>query len=147
MQVINIKFLKAEIKRLKNKAQDPKNMQPTVEVGYTQSYAIFVHEVPAKHAEGKQWKYLETPARQLTSVLAKIIKDVTLKTGSLRQGLLLAGLRLQRASQEIVPIDTAALKASAYTAFAEDAPAAAAAARAKSDQLRASVIEKRAKGK
>lgn len=145
MKVTNIKVLRRKIQKMRDAASNPKETHPMVQVGYTQSYAVHVHEIQARHKAGKQWKYLEAPARSLASTLVQIVKDVVRQTGSLRKGLLLAGLRLQRESQKIVPIDTAALKASAYTAYEEEADAAAAAARSKSDQLKAAVLAKRAK--
>lgn len=45
-------------------------------VGYTQDYAIFVHEdLEARHAPGKIAKFLETPARQNNAELLSIIKS------------------------------------------------------------------------
>lgn len=44
-------------------------------VGYTAGYAIFVHEdLEAQHAEGKQAKFLEGPARELAPQLVEIIR-------------------------------------------------------------------------
>lgn len=111
----------------------------TVLVGYTQSYALKVHEdLEAHHKPGKKAKYLEAPARRLARVLTKIVVDVYLRTKSLSQGILAAGLRLQRESQEIVPVDTSALKASAFTAFESGANAAAAKAYQRSQAIRRS---------
>lgn len=46
-----------------------------VAVGYTQSYAIFVHEnLNARHKPGKIAKYLETPARIHRKKLLAIVK-------------------------------------------------------------------------
>lgn len=87
-------------------------------VGYTANYAIFVHEdLTARHAPGKTAKYLEHPYREMINnrEMSRIVTRVIQKTGSLRQGLLTAGLRLQRESQKIVPIDTGFLRASAFT--------------------------------
>lgn len=85
-----------------------------VRVGYTANYALIVHEdMEAKHPNGGNAKYLEKPFRELDlfSTILKVIK----KKGSLRQALTIAGLRLQRASQKQVPVDTSFLKASAFT--------------------------------
>ena len=43
------------------------------------------------------------------------LKQSTITTGSLEKGLVLAGLRLQRDSQKLVPVDTGNLKGSAFT--------------------------------
>jgi len=85
-------------------------------VGYSASYAVHVHEdMNAKHNEGQKAKYLEQPAREIQGELGTIIKGVVKGGGSVIQGLLVAGLRLQRESQKLVPVDTGNLKASAFT--------------------------------
>lgn len=63
-----------------------------------------------------QAKFLEQPARELsTTILPDIVKRALEKKKTLAQGLLLAGLRLQRESMLLVPVDTGNLKASAFT--------------------------------
>jgi len=100
-------------------------------VGYTASYALYVHENIEMKLKGKlrpkgrgkfwdpqgrgQAKFLEEPARRLTPELGKIVAQVTKETHDLRQGLLAAGLRLQRESQRVCPVDTGNLKNSAFT--------------------------------
>jgi IS1 family transposase len=109
----------------------------SVVVGYTQKYALYVHEdLNARHAPGKQAKYLEDPARRLRHELAAIVQKVYLKTRSIAQSLLMAGLRLQRESQMIVPVDTSALRASAFTALEKDVDTESKAAFARSQALR-----------
>lgn len=96
-------------------AKAKKDAKASVSVGYTAAYAIFVHEnLQARHTKG-QAKYLEQPARQMRGELGDGIK-ADLKTGmTMSQALLRAGLRLQRASQKLVPVDTGNLKGSAFT--------------------------------
>lgn len=103
-----------------------------VAVGYTQSYAIYVHEnvemklrgkPRRKPAKGVYWgprgqaKFLEQPARELSNSgeVARIIMAALEQRKTLAQALLLAGLRIQRESMGKVPIDTGALRASAFT--------------------------------
>lgn len=89
----------------------------SVVVGYTQAYAIHVHEnLEAIHPVG-QAKYLEEPARQMSGdgTFSGIVFGAVNKGKTLMQGLLMAGLRLQRDSQKLVPVDTGALKGSAFT--------------------------------
>lgn len=87
----------------------------SVVVGFTAAYALFVHEnLEAKHTVG-QAKFLEQPARTLRRELAQIISDAVKKGRTLLQGLLLAGLRLQREAQNLAPVDTGALRNSAFT--------------------------------
>lgn len=137
--------LRRKLEQLKKKAADN---NVSVVVGYTQFYGLYVHETPpekAKHAAGKSWKFLEFPARRLAKELADIVVTVYKKTGTLCKGLLMAGLRLQRASQEMVPIDTAALKASAYTAYEADKEQAYAQAHLRSEAVRVSELARREK--
>ena len=62
-------------------------------------------------------KFLEGPARQLTNdgTLASIVKTAMLRGATMLKALLLAGLRLQRESQEVVPAEHGDLKRSAFT--------------------------------
>ena len=115
MKVEGLERLKSKISELRKKSK--KENDVGVVVGYSQKYAMAVHEVPSTHKKGKQWKYLITPFRQLGSsgVLGRIVVEEVKKSGSVTAGLLLAGLRVQRDSQQIVPVDTSALKASAFT--------------------------------
>lgn len=97
----------------------------SVITGFTQSYALFVHEnMTAQHAPGKRAKYLEEPARRLSNegTLGRIVEQVYRKTKDMGKALLIAGLRIQREAQRIVPIDTGALKASAFTVIEKQPP-------------------------
>jgi hypothetical protein len=88
----------------------------TATVGFTASYAIYVHEdLQANHPNGGQAKFLEQPARALRQELGKIIIDMMLKKKTLSQAVLVAALRLQRESQKLCPVDTGYLRASAFT--------------------------------
>ena len=92
-----------------------KDRDKQVVVGYTASYAIFVHEnLEVRHPTG-QAKFLEQPLRELRSELIDMVKQAVRKGATLVQGLLMAGLRLQRESQQLCPVDTGALRASAFT--------------------------------
>ncbi len=62
-----------------------------------------------------QAKFLEQPARELKREFSKIIVTACSRGAKLEQALLMAGLRLQRESQQLVPVDTGNLKASAFT--------------------------------
>jgi hypothetical protein len=109
----------------------------SVFVGYTQKYAIYVHEVPAYHEVGND-KFLERPARTLQRELGDIVRKVARRGGTLKQGLVMAGLRLQRESQKQCPVDTGALKASAFTATEEKLEQTAAMAFLRSERVRQS---------
>lgn len=67
-----------------------------------------------------QNKFLEQPFRELHDELYDTIFQVTKSLGmakghGLDKGLMVAGMRLQRESQELVPVDTGNLKSSAFT--------------------------------
>ncbi len=107
-------------------------------VGFNASYAIFVHEniemkgrgkkrvgtrADGSQRKGRYWdpqgrgqaKFLEQPAREMQGELARVIRDSVRGGASLIQALLIAGLRLQRAAQKLVPVDSGNLKGSAFT--------------------------------
>lgn len=93
----------------------------SVIVGYQTNYALRVHEDEemqrrreARDGVG-QWKYLEEPFRKMSPEIKRIIRTTRKATGSTLQGMLIAGMRLQRESQKLVPIDTGNLKGSAFT--------------------------------
>lgn len=106
----------------------------SVVVGYTAAYAIYVHEAKMvlkgkprprrrKRNRGRFWdpqgraqsKFLEAPARLMVTELGRVVAETYKSTGRIEDGLLLAGLRLQAASQRLVPVDTGNLKNSAFT--------------------------------
>jgi hypothetical protein len=97
--------------------REQRETHPSVIVGYEGvNYAVYVHEnLEARHAPGTQAKYLEQPAREKQNVLAQIIVDAVRNGAPLLTALYLAGLRLQRESQLIVPIATGELRHSAFT--------------------------------
>lgn len=84
-------------------------------VGFAQDYAIFVHEKTGVYHAVGQAKFLEKPARYLNKEIVRIIKNALLAGMTLARAVILAGLRLQREAQTLTPVDTGALRASAYT--------------------------------
>ena len=86
-------------------------------VGYTANYAVHVHEIDKNYRNGKKWKYLERPTRDLlnSGELAGIIATSYRGGARLEQALYLAALRIQRESQLLAPLDTGNLKGSAFT--------------------------------
>lgn len=62
-----------------------------------------------------QPKFLTDPARNLQEELGRIVAEALLTGATMATALLRAGLRLQRESQQLVPVDTGNLKASAFT--------------------------------
>lgn len=114
----------------------------TVVVGYSQSYALEVHErTDVQHKVG-QAKYLEEAARNNAHNVSNSIRQAGID--KLPETLLKAGLLIQRESQKLVPVDTSALKASAFTTMEEDLDRVATESRSKAEALRLSVLAKRA---
>ena len=123
-----LKKLRQQFNELRAEAE--RNKDPSVVVGYTANYALYVHESVGMKLKGKprpnnkgmfwdpqgtaQAKFLEAPARTLQPELARIVRDVTRKTNDLEQGLLAAGMRLKRESQKLCPVNTGNLKGSAF---------------------------------
>lgn len=111
----------AEVSGVKQLAEQLKNLSDSlgvkvnVAVGYTQNYAVYVHENLEAHHEIGQAKFLEQPFRELSPELYKQIADDVRAGMTLEQAMLRAGLRLQRESQKLCPVDTGALKNSAFT--------------------------------
>jgi len=89
----------------------------SVVVGYTAAYALPVHEntTATFQRPGAEAKFLEKPAREMQGQVAGYIEQAWKQGKTTTDGLMVAGLHLQRKSQEIVPIDTGNLRASAFT--------------------------------
>lgn len=103
----------------KLKGRERKYDGPAVRVGYTQVYAIYVHEDMEAHHPVGQAKYLEQPVRTMVSEISAVVNAALARGATLTQALLMGGLRLQRESQLLVPVDTGALKGSAFTRLEE----------------------------
>lgn len=128
--------LNAKLQAMAAKAQ--REGDPVVAVGYTAAYALYVHENmeiwppgmrlagqprSGRRGKGYYWdpqgkarpKFLESPLREFRQELANIVVVALSRGKTMAQALLLAGLRLQRESQQLVPVDTGTLRASAFT--------------------------------
>lgn len=140
-----IKNLKSLMTKLDARvASAIKTQGVSVVVGYTAAYAVYVHEMipgqprpPMSDAQrramfakirenerrghvpwGKgQPKFLEQPARQMSNdgTFALMIHQALQRGRTVAQALLACGLRLQRESMKLCPIDTGNLRASAFT--------------------------------
>lgn len=84
-------------------------------VAFAQNYAIPVHERTGVHHPVGQAKFLEKPARALRGELTRIIRQALLFGIDLPRAILMACLKLQREAQLLTPVDTGALRASAYS--------------------------------
>ena len=70
---------------------------------------------PVPKAPEQSAKFLEGPARMFAKQIGDIVASAVKGGKTLAQALLLGGLFLQRKSQEIAPVDTGAMRASAFT--------------------------------
>ena len=128
--IVNLTSLLRKLEKIERHSKKVNN--GSVIVGYSASYAVYVHEnVEEKWrgrprrspSKGNYWdpagrgrsKFLEYPARTIQRELGTIIAETTKRGASVMQALLIAGMRLQRESQLLVPVDTGNLKASAFT--------------------------------
>jgi hypothetical protein len=135
------KFSKT-IKRLKLKVR--KTVNSRVSVGFSQRYALFVHEdLTAKHPRGGQAKFLETPSRQLGPQLSNIIRQVVQSGNTLLEGQLAAGEVLLNAATDLTPIDTGALRLSGFVSDSKNEQAAAQAAFQRSESHRTATLSNR----
>ena len=113
---MNIKNVKKLIAKLKAKA-DGAASQPKVSVvvGFTATYALYVHEnLEAIHPNGEA-KFLENAANSTSDKVASVIEKAAAAGKPLEQCLLLGGLIIQADAQKRCPVDTGALKGSAFT--------------------------------
>jgi hypothetical protein len=112
-----IEGLNRLVQQLRAKAAALKDMNVSVQVGYTAAYAVHVHEnMETQHPVG-QAKFLEQPAREMSNngQLGATVRKNLLAGKTMSQSLLIAGLLLQRESMKLCPVDTGALRASAFT--------------------------------
>lgn len=144
MKILNARYVTKKLKDLEKKAGG----HVEVVTGFTQRYAIHVHEnLEAKHKEGKTAKYLERPYRENSKAIQDLIAREYERTRKLRLAVVTGGLKIQRLAQQVVPIDTAALKSSAYTAEGNKINSVATAAFQKSESVRRRQLTKRSKRK
>ena len=128
MKVGNVKAVKKKLGELIAKYKE--NTTERVVVGYTQNYAVFVHEnLEARHAghtlyssRRKKWypgvgqaKFLEDAIKNNLANLRKIIYTILKAKQPAIVALKAAGLFIQAESQKLCPVDTGALRGSAFT--------------------------------
>jgi hypothetical protein len=123
-KVEGLKKLEQRIKQMiKEARKDTTGGKGSAVVGFTQFYAVFVHEnLTANHPKGGEAKYLERPFRNIKPQAAQLVQQAMKKGVSMPQALLLLALRVQREAMLLVPIDTGALRASAFTRLERKGP-------------------------
>lgn len=137
MKVERLENLTAKLKAKAAKAAAAG--KESVVVGFCTSYALFVHEnMTASHKSGKQAKFLEGPARRLVNdgTLAAQIRDNVKAGMGVPDALLVAALTVQREAQKVTPVDTGALRASAFTAKESEAASAIEAAADRAEAIK-----------
>jgi hypothetical protein len=108
LEVKGDKKLAANLRSIRNRYGQPGDRD--VHVGFTAEYALHVHEnLQVKHTNG-QAKYLEQPFREMQGELIGIAATAIKRGVKLTKALLLAGKRLEREAQKLVPVDTGNLK-------------------------------------
>lgn len=115
----------------KRKKLEAQAANVSIAVGYTAYYALYVHEnldpktmgldISRASGLGVLWgphgqpKFLEAPFRQNKEKYAKIVRRALRAGMTVTQALLMAGLELQKDSQELVPVEYGNLRMSAFT--------------------------------
>lgn len=103
------------IAQLSKREQLAKTENCSAITGYTAAYAVYVHEDRAAgHTVGKAG-FLLDPFRRLEREIGSMVLTGVRSGLSLAQSILRAMLRVQRESQKEVPVDTGALRNSAFT--------------------------------
>lgn len=102
----------AEFNNRIRKAAGDKDVQ--VRVGYNAPYALVVHEDMEAHHDNGQAKFLEQPARQNGKIYGQLVSDALKQGKTMRQALMSAATALKLDSQALCPVDTGALKQSAF---------------------------------
>lgn len=124
------------IKRMQEQVR--KTEKAAVVVGFSQRYAVFVHEhIPANATyRVGQSKFLESTSRLFAEVLAQDIANGVKAGRPLLEVLLETGNVLLNATKDITPMDTGALRESGFVAPAAQKDQAAAEAFGRSESLR-----------
>lgn len=88
----------------------------SVVVGYSAEYAIYVHEdLQANHPRGGEAQFLAKAAKAMNSQIPSLVRKYVKNGVHLISALTIIGLKIQRDSQKLVPVDTGNLKGSAKT--------------------------------
>lgn len=140
-KVSNVNRIINALKRLRKLSKT--QYRASVTVGFTQNYALPVHEMVLwKHRVG-QAKYLQMPLKMLKNQLRLDAISMVRSGNKVSTVLLILGLRVQRAAQKLTPVDTGALRASAFTCLTKNVEAAAQAAYNRGEIRRAKILAKR----
>ena len=129
------------LEKLRQYCRDNKADNIIVVVGYSQSYALEVHERTDVKRRVGQPKFLETAARSLESDIRNMIRRAGRE--KLAEAMLRAGLLIQREAQKLTPVDTSALRASAFTTTEDKLEQVSNEARTRAEQIQTKVLAQR----
>lgn len=136
-----------KLRRYCSENKSPKN-QLVVVVCYPMEYAVEVHERTDQHHKVGQAKYLETAAKQSEQEVKQRLRQATKQgTNKLAEELLRSGLLIQRLSQLLCPVDTSALRSSAFTSIEEELDSKAAQKKSEAEALRLTKLAQRERSK
>lgn len=127
--------------KLRKYCRENQGKNVSIVVGYSQSYALEVHERTDVRRRVGQPKFLETAARQLEPEIRETLRHSP--QNKLAENMLQCGLLIQREAQKLTPVDTSALKASAFTTVEEDLEIVSTEARARAEIIRTTVLAER----
>lgn len=127
--------------KLRKYCRENQGKNVSIVVGYSQSYALEVHERIDVRRRVGQPKFLETAARQLEPEIRETLRRSP--QNKLAENMLRCGLLIQREAQKLTPVDTSALKASAFTTVEEDLERVSTEARARAEIIRTTVLAER----
>ena len=92
-------------------------VKPQEETGNETPYGIYVHEIGAFHAPPTKSRFLADPFRRVIKEVPSIVqREMVSKRRSFSDALLTVGKKIKKESEVEVPVDTGALKASAFVA-------------------------------
>ena len=130
------------LEKLKRYCRENKGKnQFAIVVGYSQSYALEVHERTDVKRRVGQPKFLEEAARNNESQIRDSLRRASIT--EMPQAMLRGGLLIQRESQKLCPVDTSALRASAFTTMEDQLEQVAESAKSKAEQIRTTVLAQR----
>lgn len=93
-------------------------VSPQADIGNPKRYGIYVHEdVGMQHDPPTKARFLADPFRKIQSEIPSIVqREMVKKRRSFSDALLAVGKKIKKESEEEVPVDTGALRRSAFVA-------------------------------
>ena len=134
------------LEKLRKYCRDNQSNKPqlVVAVCYPMDYAAEVHERTDQRHKVGQAKYLETAAKHSEQEVKQRLREAS-KQGPkhLAEEMLRCGLLIQRNSQQLCPVDTSALRSSAFTSVEEELDSKSTQKRSEAEALRLTKLAQR----